>query len=72
MGDGHKERHDHSDTGKYDVEPQRKGHLGSGGYEVVHGNRFTEKISFSGLGTAAKGYFKTSQDFLEEPSFALK
>jgi hypothetical protein len=46
--------------------------LGSGGYEVVHRNGFTEKISFSGLGTAAKGYFKTSKGFLKEPSFALK
>jgi hypothetical protein len=54
------------------VKAQGKGHLGSGGDEVVHGNRFTEKIPFSGLGTAAKGYFKTSQDFLEEPSFVLK
>jgi hypothetical protein len=72
MGNGHKERHDHSDTGKYDMKAQGKGHLGSGGYEVVHGNRFTEKISFSGLGAACQGHFKTSQDLLEEPSFALK
>ena len=42
----HEKRHYHADTGKYNVESERKRHLRAGGNKIVHKRMFTKKELF--------------------------